>query len=361
MKKKKIHLSPLQSPVKLLAVPFLLLALISCTRCSLGGGTEGITILSYNCENLFDDVDNGTEYAAYDPGLGEWNANLYYLKLKNIAEVILCSTRRGPDIIALQEIENEHVLTDLRDTFLTGKGYRTIVTPDSAESAVRCGFISRFPVSYVRIHSVSIDGKTAGRSILETGFSIDSATLILFNNHWKSKSGGAEETEPQRVEAAGYIKNRISQLLEESPNADIIILGDLNENVDEFERVNNAYQTALIMEGEDVPPAYLAKSISVTFDVEALSPPGTAAPVFYSPWGELPGKGSYMYNSSWETIDHFLLTASLFDSGGFSYSSFEVIEEDFMVNDRGVPLRWNSDLQQGYSDHLPILLTLVKD
>ena len=312
-------------------------------------------------QNLFDGVDNGTEYADYDPGLGEWNDNLYYLKLQNIAEVILCSAQRGPDIIALQEIENEHVLTDLRDTFLTGKGYRTIVVPDSVESAVQCGFISRFPASYVKIHSVSIDEKVAGRSILETGFSIQDDILILFNNHWKSKSGGAEETEPQRIEAAGYIKKRISQLLEESPDTDIIALGDMNENVDEFERVNNTYQTALIMEAEDVPPAYLDKSISITFDRESLSPPGTATLVFYSPWKELPGKGSYLYNNSWETIDHFLLTASLFDADGLSYGSFKVIEEDFMINDRGIPLRWNSDTQQGYSDHLPILLTLVKD
>jgi hypothetical protein len=52
------------------------------------------------------------------------------------------------------------------------------------------------------------------------------------------------------------------------------------------------------------------------------------------------------------------LSAGLFDEAGFSYGGFRPIAEDFLLTSRGHPKRWMTSSASGYSDHLPLLLTL---
>lgn len=337
-----------------------LLTISSCTRCSFPSVSPKngeLTILTYNCQNFFDDIDNGSEYIEYDPGAGKWNSNLFFKKLMNIAEVIVASVQGGPDIIALQEVENLNVLETLRETALTGRGYRDVVLIPADDSAVNCGLITRFPVLEARAHLVTLEGSGYNRFILEVKLDTGDIPLIILNNHWKSKSGGAEDTEPMRIECAAFVKERVRVLSEVHPGIDIIVLGDLNENIDEFERIEGAYQTGLIPIGSSAPEAYWEKSMCVTFSATdgAFS---TQDSLFFSPWGETKKKGSYMYNSSWETIDHVLLPSALFDGSGWEYAGFDVIDEEFLLTGEGRPKRWSTDLQNGYSDHLPLVLTL---
>jgi hypothetical protein len=85
---------------------------------------------------------------------------------------------------------------------------------------------------------------------------------------------------------------------------------------------------------------------------------GQCRPVFYSPWFESEHRGSYFYKNGWETIDHFLFTSTLFDDRGFEFAEFQAVSLPFMVDDRGRPLKWVSGSMSGYSDHLPLLVTL---
>ena len=66
--------------------------------------------MSYNVENLFDDVDDGTEYPEYDPGRGSWSSEAFPLRVDTIAEVVRKSVPGGPDILLLQEVENGNAL-----------------------------------------------------------------------------------------------------------------------------------------------------------------------------------------------------------------------------------------------------------
>jgi len=347
--------------VMFLLIAFLIL-IVSCTRCSFGSmrNPKQINILSYNTENLFDDIDNGTEYPEYDPGAGEWDSDAYYVKMMNIAQVIRASCENGPDIVALQEIENDNVLEDLKENFLAGMGYRETVIPEAENSAVQCAFISKYPVSRLKTHALSVNGYERNRFILEAGFLIGGRELIIFNNHWKSKSGGAEETEEQRIEAAGIIRRRLFELAEKDSRKDALVLGDLNENADEYIRIEKQYQTALLPMDMSFQTAYFRRSLAITSVREKACIDGDQV-VLYSPWGELPGEGSYIYGGLWETIDHALLPPALFDDSGFTFESFTVIKEDFMLTDRGFPFRWNSENRSGYSDHFPILVTLTAE
>ena len=85
---------------------------------------HSLLLMSYNVENLFDSVDDGTEYPEFDPQYGRWGIGEYYAKLKAVAGVIRRANEgRGPDLIAFQEVEKEEVLSTLQKEFLLDLGY----------------------------------------------------------------------------------------------------------------------------------------------------------------------------------------------------------------------------------------------
>ncbi|MCP5514730.1 MAG: endonuclease/exonuclease/phosphatase family protein [Spirochaetales bacterium] len=319
--------------------------------------------MSYNTCNLFDDIDNGTEYPEYDPSSGGlWNSSLYHERLKRTGEVIaLANPPSGPDIICFQEIENRKVITDLASTYLKNYSYDYIISPDSEGSAITTGIISRYPLENIKYHSLFTEGFENLRTITEAQVSVSGKNLFIFNCHLKSKLGGDEFTEEARLEAAGALRRRCGEIHLENPDAEIIIAGDLNENIDEYQRQAGKYITALMPltdNGEWEPGEAPESSLFVTGNIEDLRSPEFRA-VFYSPWLEGEEYGSYYYRNGWETIDHFLLSPSFFNKKEYEYSGFGVLKREEFTGSRGEPVKWNSRTESGYSDHLPILLFLA--
>ncbi len=340
-------------------VVVLVLVLGSCAEpVGLSSEVNEVSILTYNVENLFDDVSDGTEYQGYDPARDNWNTELFERKLENIAAVIEASIPGGPDILGLQEIENSHALTRLVESHLSRLGYTEMVMAPSPNSAFHVAVVSRFPVSSVRSHMVSVPDRGPRRSILEVRLDIGGTPLVVFVNHWKSKfGGGGPHTEPERIESATLLARRIRELLHGEPDLNIVVMGDLNLSYDEYRRVDGVYQTALIRLSDDYPPDFRESGIFLTGD---LSQPGTLGPklVLYSPWKEGGQLGSYSYQGSWETIDHVLLGPNFDNGRGLEYESFSVVAPSFALTNRGTPLRWDTERRTGYSDHLPLLLRL---
>jgi len=339
-----------------------LLIIMSCTRCVLPGSDspqDKIILMSYNVQNIFDDSDNGSEYPEFDPSTGDWGTGEYNTRLANLAEVIRRSCSGGPDVITLQEIENRRVVEDLIKSYLKGMGYNYIAVTDTPDSAIQLGILSRFELANVIVHQIFMDGKIIGRPILEATVRTSESSFYILNNHWKSKLGGSEKTEISRIEAARLLSRRISELKLEDKNAEIIALGDFNENWDESRRINSEYNTALLPL-ED----YLAGNSIGTICIAAektdfQSEKDLDNIIVFSPWCTYTdANGSYEYNNVWDTIDNVMLTSSLFDDNNFEYKSFRVMSNDFLLTSRGYPNKWKTDTGYGYSDHLPILLYL---
>jgi endonuclease/exonuclease/phosphatase family metal-dependent hydrolase len=307
--------------------------------------------MSYNVENLFDDRDDGTEYAEYDPGSGDWDTSLYHAKLKNVAEAIQASEAGMPDICLLQEVENQRVVTDLVEGFLNVLKYRYVITAPQNGAATTVALLSKFEPEEVFVHRVIHDEDIMLRPILEVYYDMRGEGLVLFNNHWKSKYGGAKATEVYRVAAAGFIRDRVREIRSKRPDICVVVAGDLNERVDEYRAIGEEYRTALMVGGDEEEGTL---RLTGSWE-EAENDPG----LFFSPWLETHFKGSYAYKGSWERIDHFLIACPV-DGNGFFFEDFEVIDEHFLLNEDGFPRRWSIHLADGYSDHLPILLTLSR-
>lgn len=318
--------------------------------------------MSYNVENLFDDVDNGTEFREYDPGLGKWTSESFALRVDTIAEVVRKAVPGGPDILLLQEIENENALRALRDRGLAGLGYDFLVMVPKRRLAANVAILSRLPVARVHTWRVGAFERSPVRDILEIEVEKDGHVLHLLDNHWKSKTDGARRTEISRQESAGVVARRLREIFAADPAADVVVAGDFNENVDEYARAEGAYLTALLPADEDVPVQGRAAGIFLSPHARQLGIVDDRL-VLYEPWYELAAseRGSYVYRRDWQTTDHILLSPGLFDATGFIYrwGSFRPVRLPFLLQPDGSPRRWNGlKGQRGYSDHLPLLITL---
>jgi endonuclease/exonuclease/phosphatase family metal-dependent hydrolase len=326
-------------------------------------GARDLTILTYNVENLFDDVHDGTEFPEFDPARGVWNTDLFHMRVETIAEVVRKAVPGGPDVLLLQEVENENALRVLLSSGLSGLGYNSYVIVPKKKLAANVAIASRLPLSHVRSNAVHAWRKNPVRDVIEAEIETKDGTLHLFDDHWKSKAGGARATERSRLESAGIVARRIREITAGDPAAHIIVAGDMNENCDEFDRVGGSYQTALIPASDTAPVAYSASSI---FLADGKTSPGidsSGRVVLYEPWLELPRgeRGSYFYQGEWETMDHILISAGLLDSRGLQYrkGGFRVLRLPFLLGPDGTPRKWTHlKGARGYSDHLPLLITL---
>jgi endonuclease/exonuclease/phosphatase family metal-dependent hydrolase len=337
---------------------FFLLSLLSCRA--------GIVVASYNVENLFDDRWEGREYPDYGPE--QWTRELYHRKLSAIARAVRAVSPRGPDILCLQEVESELALRELRDRHLRSSGYRYLVFVPQDQIATNVACLSRIPVVSTRVHTVGSFAGLPLRPILELKFELEGSVLYLFNNHWKSKTGGVEQTAEARRRAAEVLTARLREILRAVPEADLIVLGDLNENLDEYEQAGGRYRTATAPYGS-VETRTGSAEMNALFLASSPKQAGLRDErvVLYEPWFELPSelRGSSVYQGRWQTPDRILLAAGLFDQEGFAYSpeSFRVVRAGFLVDEHsGFPLRWQRGgrgTDGGTSDHLPVLVKIT--
>lgn len=298
-----------------------------------GFSPNQLTIMSWNVQNLFNGVDDGNEYDDYSVKDGSWSDALYRLRLKNIIKIIELNS---PDIIGLQEIEGLAVLLDIKNSLPEYKYH--VNTNESG--AIQLGLLSRYPI----INSGLITPFSASsklRSLLEVSIDIDGSTLIIINNHWKSKCGGFSED--LRINSSQVLKKRLNELRDK----EVVVLGDLNENYNEYQRVYKSYDTALM---------YKESGIGLTITGGDIKDDE-----LYTVWANSENLGSYMYKGEWETIDHFLLNKKLMDKENYYFSEFFVDTRNLLLSSNGGIKKWNSDFRTGYSDHLPIILKLNRD
>ncbi len=144
------------------------------------------------------------------------------------------------------------------------------------------------------------------------------------------------------------------------PGVELVVCGDFNESPDEYQRSGRLYSTALMPVEEAAagqgsvaggPPARLL----VASEPGAAVPLG-GEPVLYSPWTA--NGYSYSFRGSRERLDGFLLSPGLLDDSGLVFKSFAAATASFLVDGEGTPIAWPGSGSTGYSDHLPIALTI---
>ena len=357
---------------------------------------EVFIVALWNVQTLFDGKETGNEYREYLEGAG-WTAEKYAARITAISQAVLqmaslpmvpegnpvCPLESGqtrrrlqpdkagsesnitPALIGFVELENAGVLEDLAGGELSKHGYLWTAFANVPGAPLGIGILSRFPLSDIRAHSITVGKETAPRPVLEVRVEPGEKSLVFLLCHWKSKLGGDTATEALRRSSARVVQRRLRELRETEPETPVIVMGDLNENHDEYyrhsgkllcallpdesgaalltERGNGALLDFLVLSGEKPP-----RALSFPEDVYAL----------YSPWGGEMTEGSYYYKGAWETIDHFLLSEGLFDGVGWNFAGCRVLNHAPFTGSDGTPNTYNPRSGRGLRDHLPLILYL---
>lgn len=303
-------------------------------------------VLSYNVQNLFDSTLDGDEYPEYqDPK--RYNDLSYRRRLSTLAKTITDAQLGYPDVLVLQEVEGPRVVEDLLRYHLGRHGWAWYVTASEPEGAISVAVISRHPLQNPVIHS----WEGGGRPALEVTVETSGEQIVLFALHAKSQIGIFEETEEQRV----ALIETVGEAARCKEGENILICGDFNENPTAVWE-SGGVRTALVDSSHPEARRYVEQgSLGLVGEARQV-----CAPWFYSPYLDEhpPKRGSCNWDGTWQQYDQILASSRLFDAMGWEYASFEVCELDYLLTGDGRPKAWNLALLSGYSDHLPVMMTL---
>lgn len=347
---------PMRSTWHLIMVVSLVVLLTAPGGCSAGPAPTQLTVVQWNLENVFDTSDDprnekDDEFTPYS--WRRWTESLYRLKLQHLAAIL---GARDADICCLQEVENRRVVNDLVGVIRTetGRHFEYIVHRDSTDHRG----IDVALLATVKPHRVRwmrpIDGQ---RDTLVVQFRPGGVPLTVIVNHWKSRWGGAAETAPLRMRQALAVRRRVDAILEEEPDAAVLVAGDFNDDVDD----------ASLVEG-------LRATINRKVVVDAED-----GRFLYNLHGELPEgeRGTFYYRRRdvWNSFDSMSVSRSMLpDSDGAGGAAWQVVPDTYgvvrlpqLLTEAATPKsfrrfknketdRW--EYRKGYSDHLPVRMTL---
>lgn len=302
-----------------------------------------LTVAFWNVENLFDTIDdprkNDNEFLP--DGKKKFTEERLKLKYEHLTRVVLDQNYgEGPDILGLAEIENREVLERWQEYLQIDYQIVHQESPDRRGIDVALFVRNGIKITDSRWLAVHLDGRPT-RDILETTVEIDEKKLTIFVNHWPSRWGGQEKSEPKRIAAAETLNDRITDILQDNPAADFVIMGDFNDDP------NN-------------------KSILEYLGADGNSTDGGLFNTTWNIWKD-PARGTLKYKGKWNTFDQIIISNGLLDNLGFQWmaNSTKPFDADYLINSggkyKGYPYRWYGGdyFIGGYSDHLLVSCTII--
>lgn len=310
------------------------------------------SFMFYNAENLFDcENDSATNDEEFTPeGDRRWNPGRMHSKAERLAKVILAAGKWNPPVfVGLCEIENRNVLELLTNLAPLNKFQYKIVHKDSPDKrGIDVAFIYRpelfNPFDYQAIPLIDPDDKSfKTRDILRVSGILNGCdTIHVFINHWPSRYGGMMETVRYRRLAAETLKLAVQKLKTEQENAKIICTGDFNDAPNDESLVK-------------VFGAQTSNNSEVSGEMINLSAAWLTKPIKTL-------KNQY----TWEVFDQWIVSDYFLESRGcYEFSTAEIFDAAFLLEPDtkfgGVkPKRTyiGFKYQEGFSDHLPVLIRL---
>ena len=309
--------------------------------------SNDFTVAFYNTENLFDTVDDPkTIDEEFTPeSQKQWTEERYQTKINHLADVFAAMDVDLPDLIGLAEIENRKVLDDLNHATPMKSIDYSIVQKNSFDPRGIDVALLYNPQKFELLQAdfirpKSFQGKAMStRDILHATLKTNGETIHVFVNHWPSRGGDFEEKRKKRHAVANRLKNEVDKVKEQDANANIIIMGDFNDYP-----TNSSIDKIL--------------EAGVTEDDE----------LYNLMWNlEAADKGSYCYKKDWGCLDQFIVSKNFVEDDKdliIDETQVVIFQKPWMMytNKKGesYPSRTYSHNKYygGYSDHLPIFMTV---
>jgi len=308
------------------------------------------TFMFYNTENFFDtENDSLTNDEEFTPDADRrWNPARLHSKAERLAKVILAAGKwNAPIVIGLCEVEDLKVLELLTRNEPLAKFHYKIVHKDSPDTRgidVALLYLPEFyrPFDYQAIPVVDPKDKSfKTRDILQVNGVLNGCdTVHIFVNHWPSRYGGIMETLRYRNLAAETLRKSIQNLFARYPKAKIICMGDFNDTPtdDSLAKILGAKES----DNPELNGELINLSAGwISNEIQTI-------------------KSKY----SWEVFDQFIVSDCFLEENRcFKFRNAEIFKAGFLLETDAAfggvkPKRTyvGFKYQEGFSDHLPILL-----
>ena len=304
--------------------------------------TSYYTIGFYNLENLFDTKDDKNvlddDFTENSPR--NWNTDRYNTKIRKLGKIIKKLGKENklhpPLIVGVAEVENKDVLHDLINSkYLKNFGYQFIHFDSPDERGIDTALLFRenyFNVlesEAIPLYINNTNGqRDYTRDILYVKGEIENNIIHLLVNHWPSRRSGNDETVYKRKAAA--VKNReiIDRIVNEDPDAKVLIMGDFNDNP--------SSESIVILKNTD----------------------------FYNPMDLLltKEKGTLNYRGEWNLFDQIIISNNFLKpyDNPFQFVESNIFNpkelQEFTGKYKGSPFRTyiGEKFLGGLSDHFPV-------
>jgi len=339
-----------------------LLASVAAAACSPhpGAGTTSVTVMTFNVQNLFDNVDDPEKddktflpiAAKQSPGhiaacneiaVDSWRAECLELDWSDAVidhklDVLAATIRQvndgaGADIIALQEVENVAILERLRTEGLDDLGYQPAILVEGTDlRGIDVAILSRLPLAEAPLlHPLALpdypDRVGDTRGVLQATFTLpDGSLLTAFSVHFPAPF----HPTPMRIAAYRHLNELRAAL---PADHHVFAAGDFNTSSAEDQR-------------EGLLDKYARPYWTLAHDI-----------------GCDDCKGSYFYagDDTWSFLDMILFSPA---SGAKTTARIRgesvAIANAFaaQVSESGKPERFRSHRGTGVSDHWPMVATI---
>lgn len=315
----------------------------------------------YNQENLFDTChDEGKrDYDFLPNGSYKWNGLKYSHKLHNMAQALAdLGTDKLPgvgcSVIGLSEVENSRVLDALiSQPKLKERGYKYVHVEGPDKRGIDCAMLYNpryFSVKDVHLYPyVPEEAKDSGfvtRGFLTVKGEMAGEPVAVIVCHWPSRFSSSY----YREVAARQVKKIKDSLIEADKNCKVMVMGDMND---------------------DPTNKSMTEALSCKPDVDKVGKDD-----MYNPWYNIltkEGRGTLFYSGTWNLFDQIVLSPNLLNKNGRKdYSSLKFFQNQIHVRPyliqsegkyKGAPKRTTAGgvWLDGYSDHLPVVVYLVKE
>jgi len=351
-----------------------------------------IKVAFWNLQNLFD-----AQLSAIAADLGftaenGWTGEVVEAKLDHLAEVIrLMHDGQMPDLLGVCEVENKSLMERLA-TRLDADRYAVahVNSPDirGIDASLLYDRHVFYPHPEMPIRAIKVSNRFPTRDIFEVPLCLHGSDteLIVYVNHWPSRSMGKYESEPLRISVANHLGKLIDDqlkvdrldylsmpdtedtlsLLNQRWNRNILLMGDFND--EPFNRSILDYLKASNSTDHLEEEIKAGRSRDRDYTPTPSSYFREQAYLFNCMWPFLaqPDTGTLYYSGSTNTmnvLDQFMISRGLYyglQGLKFDCDSVKIFRPEIMSSSRKQrPVAFDYDKRgikpsRGYSDHFPI-------
>ena len=213
--------------------PRLILMVLLSVECGFLVAQEPLTMISYNVENLFDCQHDTlkNDYSFLPDGDHHWTYHKYQTKLDRIAQVVVnISGWESAALVGLCEVENARCLRDLCYR-LKRFHYRYEHYESEDERGIDVALLydsTKVKVLDSRPLRVDLNEDNTRDILYVKALLHERDTMYAMVCHLPSRLGGGAATEWKRLKAKQVIQQQIDSILHQQPQANIVVMGDMN-------------------------------------------------------------------------------------------------------------------------------------